>query len=90
MFNVVFHHGGNFVKLNDGDMIYMGVVSTIVSEQLIDKWSMGNIHKLVNEWGYIEGTYIMWTKILDIDDFFSKLGIVMMLTISLHTLVRRE
>ncbi|KAI5401943.1 hypothetical protein KIW84_066417 [Lathyrus oleraceus] len=31
MFNVVFHHGGKFVKLNDGDTIYMGVVSTIVN-----------------------------------------------------------
>ena len=30
MFNVVFHHGGEFVRLNDGDMIYSGGVLTIV------------------------------------------------------------
>ncbi|KAI5388074.1 hypothetical protein KIW84_073964 [Lathyrus oleraceus] len=28
---------------------------------------MVNTHKLVNGWGYIEGTYRIWTKILDID-----------------------
>ena len=59
MFNVVFHHGGEFVRLNDGDTIYKFGVSTIVSGQLIDKWSMVNIHKLVNGWGYIEETYKM-------------------------------
>lgn len=70
MFNFVFHHGGEFVRLNDGDAIYRGGVSTIMSGKLIDKWLMVNIHKLVNMWGYIEGTYKMWTKILDIYDFF--------------------
>ena len=48
VFNVVFHHGGEFERLNDGDTIYRGGVSTIVSGQLIDKWSMVNIHKSVN------------------------------------------
>ncbi|KAI5414524.1 hypothetical protein KIW84_040139 [Lathyrus oleraceus] len=70
MFNVIFHHGGEFVRLNDGDTIYNGGVSTRVYEQLIDKWSMVNIHKLVNGWGYIEGAYKIWTKILDIDGNF--------------------
>lgn len=70
MFNVVFHHGGEFVRLNDGDTIYKGGVSTIMYGKLIDKWSMVNIHKLVNVWGYIEGKYIIWTKILDIDENF--------------------
>lgn len=70
MFNVVFHHGGEFVRLNDGDMIYRGGVLTIVSGKLIDKWLMVNIHNLVNGWGYIEWTYRIWTKILDIDETF--------------------
>lgn len=70
MFNGVFHHGGEFVRLNGGDTICMGDVSNIASGQLIDKWSMVNNHKLVNGWGYIEETYKMRTKILDIDDFF--------------------
>ncbi|KAI5384162.1 hypothetical protein KIW84_071244 [Lathyrus oleraceus] len=71
MFNVVFHHGKEFVRLNDGDTIYMGGVSTIVFGKLIDKWSVVNIRKLVNNWGYIKGTYKMWTKILNIyENFF--------------------
>ncbi|KAI5433621.1 hypothetical protein KIW84_020772 [Lathyrus oleraceus] len=68
VFNVVFHRGGEFVRFNDGDTIYKDGVSTIVYGQLIDKWSMVTIHKLVNGWGYIEKTYRMWTKILDIDE----------------------
>ncbi|CAK8567043.1 unnamed protein product [Lathyrus sativus] len=57
MFNVVFHHGGEFIKLIKGETIYRGGVSTIVYGQVIDKWSMLNIGNLVNGWGYIEGTY---------------------------------
>ena len=45
MFNVGFHHGGEFLRLNDGETIYKGGISTIVSVQLIDKWLMVNIHK---------------------------------------------
>ncbi|KAI5434061.1 hypothetical protein KIW84_021068 [Lathyrus oleraceus] len=46
MFNVVFHHEGEFLRLGDGDMIYRGGVSTIMFGQLIDKWSVVSIHKL--------------------------------------------
>lgn len=32
---------------------------------------MSEIHRLVNKWGYKEGSYRLWTKILEIDeDFF--------------------
>lgn len=48
MFNVVFHREGEFIKLNDGDTIYMGGVSIILSRKLIYKWSMVNIHKWMN------------------------------------------
>ncbi|KAI5440921.1 hypothetical protein KIW84_010403 [Lathyrus oleraceus] len=68
MFNVVLHHGGGFLRLNDGDTIYRGGVLTIVSGKLIHKWSMVNIHKLEDGRGYIEETFIIWTKILDIDE----------------------
>ncbi|KAI5410547.1 hypothetical protein KIW84_055887 [Lathyrus oleraceus] len=46
VFNVIFHHEGEFVRLNNGDTIYRGDVSTIMYGQLIDKWSMVKIHKL--------------------------------------------
>lgn len=74
VFNVIFHHGGEFVRLNDGETIYMGGFSTILYGQLIDKWSMVNIHKLVNERGYIEETYKIWTKVLDIDENFFQIS----------------
>ena len=70
IFNVVFHHGGEFVSLNNGDMIYRGGVSTLVYGLNIDKWTMVSIHRLVTGWGYRQGTYRTWTKILEIDDNF--------------------
>lgn len=51
-FNVIFHHGGEFVMVNKNDIIYRGGVDTIVSSQHIDKWTMDGIRKLVNMWGY--------------------------------------
>ncbi|XP_058741866.1 uncharacterized protein LOC131614273 [Vicia villosa] len=52
----------------DGVMIYRDDVSTLVYGQYIEKWSMVVIHNLLNGWGYIEGTYIIWTKIIEIDE----------------------
>ncbi|KAI5409260.1 hypothetical protein KIW84_054895 [Lathyrus oleraceus] len=65
VFNVVFHHGGEFVRLNDGDTIYMGGVSTIVFGKLIDKWSMVNIHKLIrnNDGAYDFAAYASTTEV---------------------------
>lgn len=57
--------------VNKNDIIYRGGVDTIVSNQHIDKWTMAKIRKLVNIWGYKEGTYRLWMNILEIDeDFF--------------------
>ncbi|KAI5439719.1 hypothetical protein KIW84_025189 [Lathyrus oleraceus] len=65
MFNGVFHHGGEFVRLNGGDTICMGDVSNIVSGQLIDKWSMVNNHKLIrnNDDAYDFAAYVCLTEV---------------------------
>ncbi|CAK8530199.1 unnamed protein product [Lathyrus sativus] len=68
VFNIVFHHVEEFVMLINCETIYGGGILTIVSGQVIDKWSMVNIHNLVNGWGYIKGMYRTWIKILDIDE----------------------
>lgn len=54
------------VKKND--IIYRGGTDTIVSSQHIGKWTMFEIHKLVNKWGYKEGGYGLRTKFLKIDE----------------------
>ena len=57
--------------VNKNDIIYICGVGTIVSSQHINKWTMSEIHRLVNTRGYKEGSYRLWTKILEIyEDFF--------------------
>lgn len=40
--------------VNKNDIIYRGGMDTIVSSQHINKWTMAEICKLVNRWGYKE------------------------------------
>ena len=50
LFIVVFHHGGEFVMLNNGVTIYRGGVSTLVSDLHLDQFIMLIIHGLVTGW----------------------------------------
>ena len=54
--------------LNNGVMIYIGGVFTLVSDLHMDQLTMLNIHGLVIGWGYKQGTYRTWTLIHEIDD----------------------
>ncbi|XP_058765177.1 uncharacterized protein LOC131638625 [Vicia villosa] len=66
LFNALFRHGGEFID-NNGETIYRGGVSTLVSGEHIDEWTMHHILNLVTGWGYLEGCFRLWTKIVDID-----------------------
>src|SRR3954466_777895 len=67
LFNVVFRHGGEFIDNNDGETIYKGGVSTLISREHIDDWTMHHVLNLITGWGYLEGSLRLWTKIVDID-----------------------
>ncbi|XP_058779616.1 uncharacterized protein LOC131653480 [Vicia villosa] len=66
LFNVVFRHGGEFID-NNGETIYKGGVSTLISGEHINEWTMHHVLNLVTGWRYLEGSFRLWTKILDID-----------------------
>ncbi|XP_058751316.1 uncharacterized protein LOC131624382 [Vicia villosa] len=70
LISVVFHHGGEFVSMSDGVMIYRGGVTTHVTDIHIDNFTMVCVKKLLNEWGYNEGTFRVWTKVVEIDPNF--------------------
>ncbi|XP_058748392.1 uncharacterized protein LOC131621369 [Vicia villosa] len=70
LISVVFHHGGEFVSMSDGVMIYRGGVATHVNDIHIDNFTMVCVKKLLNEWGYNEGTFRVWTKVVEIDPNF--------------------
>ncbi|XP_058769018.1 uncharacterized protein LOC131642868 [Vicia villosa] len=48
MFNAVIQYGGEFVLLNNGDKIYRGGVSSLVSELCLEEFTMNNIHSCAN------------------------------------------
>ena len=54
MFNIVFHHRGEFVKLSDGETIYRSGVSTLVSRLHMEKNTLIELRNIVNGWGYLE------------------------------------
>ncbi|XP_058726497.1 uncharacterized protein LOC131597850 [Vicia villosa] len=71
MFKAVTQFGGEFVLLNNGDTIYRGGLSSLVSELRLEEFTMDSIHRLVMGWGYREGTYRIWTLIREIsEDYF--------------------
>ncbi|KAI5438995.1 hypothetical protein KIW84_024652 [Lathyrus oleraceus] len=72
-FNVIFHHGGEFLMVKDNNIIYKVGVDTIISSQQTDKWTMFEILKFVNGWGYKEGSYKILSKILKVDENFFQL-----------------
>ncbi|XP_058783754.1 uncharacterized protein LOC131658483 [Vicia villosa] len=67
-FNVIFHHGGEFVR--DGHLFYRGGVETIISDQDYDKWSFCEAVSLVKDWGYNEVNFRLWRKIDRVDEYF--------------------
>ena len=60
---------------------------TLVSNIHVDKFIMDNVRKMLNGWGFNQGTYRVWTKVIEIDPNFSRLGEMMIVTILLHFLV---
>ncbi|XP_058746525.1 uncharacterized protein LOC131619449 [Vicia villosa] len=70
LISVVFHHGWEFVSMGDGVMIYRGGVTTHVTDIHIDNFTMICVNKLLNEWGYNEGTFRVQTKVVEIDPNF--------------------
>jgi hypothetical protein len=53
--------------MNEGHMIYRGGVTTLVSNLHVDMFTMDSVRKMLNGWGFNEGTYRVWTKIIEID-----------------------
>lgn len=70
LFNVVFHYEGEFVRLIDGVMIYRGGVSSLVTNIHIDKFTMVTLNRMLTGWGFKQGTYRAWTKIVEFDPIF--------------------
>ncbi|CAK8575777.1 unnamed protein product [Lathyrus sativus] len=69
-FNATFHHGGEFVMVNQNEIIYKGGVDSNMSGLHIENWTIDSVHKMVNRWGYKKGSYRLWTKFLEIDESF--------------------
>ncbi|XP_058767340.1 uncharacterized protein LOC131641032 [Vicia villosa] len=69
-FDCLFHHGGEFMKPHDGEMIYRGGVTTLITGVHIERWSQTHIQKVVSGWGYEAGSFRLWTKIPEIDPNF--------------------
>lgn len=70
LYNVVFHHEGEFVRPDKNKLLYMGEVQIIVFGQNIENWTMFKIHNLVKCLGYKEGSYRVWTKIVEIIEIY--------------------
>jgi hypothetical protein len=64
-FDVVFHHGGEFVK--DWVLFYRGGCETIIQKQDFDDWSFVKANGYLLKMEYNENTYRMWRKMDDVD-----------------------
>ena len=73
--------------MSDGVMIYRGGVSTLVANIHIDKFTMATLNTMLTGWGIKQGTYRTWTKIVEFDPNFFRLGKMMTVMISQHMLV---
>ncbi|CAI8610900.1 unnamed protein product [Vicia faba] len=51
-------------------MIYRGGMSTLVYGTHIDKLTMVTVPRMLTGWGYTQGTYRRWMKIIEIDANF--------------------
>ena len=68
LFNVVFHHGGEFVR--EETMFYRGGMETLITRQDLDRWSYFEAVGLVLGWNYSKSTYRLWRKIEGVDEGF--------------------
>ena len=68
LFNVVFHHGGEFFKENDS-LIYRGGVQTVVSAEKMNNWSnKSHVFGIVMGWGYNVERVKLWSRFRDFDN----------------------
>jgi len=69
LFDVVFHHGGEFVR--DKRVFYRGGVQTIVSGLEGNNWGVNDIENTVASWGYEKKKFRVWGQHPDVfDEFF--------------------
>ncbi|XP_058783089.1 uncharacterized protein LOC131657741 [Vicia villosa] len=69
-FNVTFHHGGEFVRVGGEEIIYRGGVDTTITGMHVGSWGLDSIVKIVSRLGYEEGSFRVWTKVLEIQEGF--------------------
>jgi len=69
LFDVVFHHGGEFVK--DKHMFYRGGVQTVLSGIKGNNWDVSDIENIVASWRYQKKKVRVWGQYVEVyDEFF--------------------
>jgi len=69
LFDVVIHHGGEFVR--DKRVFYRGGVQTIVSGLEGNNWGVSDIENIVTSWGYEKKKFRVWGQYPEVfDEFF--------------------
>ncbi|KAI5435547.1 hypothetical protein KIW84_022094 [Lathyrus oleraceus] len=69
-FSVTLHHGGEFYRVFEEEIIYRGGTDTTVNGIHVSNWNMDNIEKLLSRLGYKADCVRVWTKVLEIQDGF--------------------
>ncbi|XP_050908438.1 uncharacterized protein LOC127122074 [Lathyrus oleraceus] len=69
-FSVTLHHGGEFYRVSEEEIIYRGGTDTTVNGIHVSNWNMDNIEKLLSRLGYKAECVRVWTKVLEIQDGF--------------------
>ncbi|KAI5386877.1 hypothetical protein KIW84_073138 [Lathyrus oleraceus] len=69
-FSVTLHHGGEFYRVFEEEIIYRGGTDTTVNGIHVSNWKMDNIEKLLSRLGYKADCVRVWTKVLEIQDGF--------------------
>lgn len=67
-FSVTLHHEREFVRVNRDEIIYRGGVDSIVTGIHVANSTMDNNGKLVSRLGYKDGSFMLWTKFLEIQE----------------------
>jgi hypothetical protein len=68
LFNVVFHHGGEFFKENNS-LIYRSGVQTVVSGVNLNNWcNKSHVLGIVMGWGYNVNKVKLRSRYIDFDD----------------------
>ncbi|KAI5426073.1 hypothetical protein KIW84_031775 [Lathyrus oleraceus] len=69
-FSVTLHHGGEFYRVFEEEIIYRGGTDTTVNGIHVSNWNMDNIEKLLSRLRYKADCVRVWTKVLEIQDGF--------------------